>query len=133
MEVVSGAASQIPQEATLPRVVIVDADRRVQQSVADLLAVSGEVEVVGRAGDVRAALEEVERTRPDVVLIDPRLPDAEAGLALIGGLARARPDLRLVLTGWSDAEALLNGTTCYVRKGGSPEEFVDAIVAGCRD
>ena len=129
----SGADSPTRLGASAPRVVIVDADRRVAQSVADLLAVSGEVQVVGRAGDVRAALEEVERTSPDVVLIDPRLPDAEAGLALIGGLRRAHPELRLVLTGWSDAEALLNGSTCYVRKGGSPEEFLAAIVAGCRD
>lgn len=121
--------------AWVPRVVIVDGDRRVQQSLADLLAVSGEVDVVGRAGDVRAALEEVERTRPDVVLVDPRLPDAEAGLALIGGLARAWPGLRIVLTGWNEADgrAMLTGSVCYVSKGGSPEEFIDAIVAGCRD
>src|SRR5688572_27312816 len=85
-----------------PRVVIVDADRRIQQSLADLLGVTGEVEVVGRAGDVRAALELVERERPDAVLVDPRLPDIEAGLALITGMARAWPSMRIVLTGWSD-------------------------------
>ena len=131
MEVVSRSPS--PSTSLAPRVVIVDADRRIQQSLSDLLAVSGEVDVVGHAGDVRAALELVEQTGPDVVLIDPRLPDPEAGLAQFGGLARARPDLRVVLTGWSDAEALFNGTTCYVSKGGSPEEFVEAIVAGCTD
>lgn len=132
MEVVRNST---PASAPMPRVVIVDGDRRVQQSVADLLSVSGEVEVVGSAGDVRAALELVEETRPDVVLIDPRLPDADAGLALIGGLARAWPGLRIVLTGWNDAEGrtLLNGTACFVSKGGSPEEYVEAVVAGCRD
>ena len=134
MEVVSRPASPSVASAP-PRVAIVDADRRIQQSLADLLAVSGEVEVVGRAGDVRAALELVEDTGPDVVLIDPRLPDADAGLALIGGLARAWPGLRIVLTGWNDPDgrAFLNGTACYVSKGGSPEEFVEAIVAGCTD
>ena len=118
-----------------PRVVIVDADRRVLQSLSDLLGVSGEVDVVGRAADVRSALEEVERVRPDVVLVDPRLPDVDAGLALIGGMKRAWPSLRVVVTGWSDAEGrpVLNGTTCFVQKGSSPEEFVDAIIAGCRD
>jgi DNA-binding NarL/FixJ family response regulator len=121
--------------ATAPRVVIVDGDRRVQQSLADLLAVSGEVEVVGRAGDVRAALELVERTTPDVVLIDPRLPDAEAGLALIGGLARAWPRMRIVLTGWTDPDGrtLVNGSPRYVSKGSSPEEFAAAIAACCLD
>jgi len=117
-----------------PRVVIVDADRRVQQSLANLLGLHGDLAVVGRAGDVRAALEEVERTRPDVVLVDPRLPDVEAGVALITGLARAWPSLRIVLTGWGDTEghASLNATpTSYVSKGGSPEQFVDAIVDAC--
>jgi DNA-binding NarL/FixJ family response regulator len=117
-----------------PRVVIVDADRRVQQSLSDLLGVTGEVDVVGRAGDVRAALEEVEAKHPDVVLVDPRLPDVEAGLALVGGMARAWPDLRIVLTGWSDTEghAMVDGAARhYVSKSGSPEEFVRAIVDAC--
>ena len=68
-----------PVSPLAPRVVIVDADRRVQQSLSDLLGLTGKIAVVGRAGDVRAALEEVERSEPDVVLIDPRLPDVEAG------------------------------------------------------
>lgn len=117
-----------------PKVVIVDADRRVQASLADLLAVSGEVKVVGRAGDVRAALELVERERPDVVLVDPRLPDVEAGMALVGGLQRARPDLRIVLTGWGDTRGHAIGPadeTGYVSKSASPEAFAAAIVDAC--
>jgi DNA-binding NarL/FixJ family response regulator len=122
----------VPPDA--PRVVIVDADRRVQQSLSDLLGLTGQVSVVGHAGDVRAALEAVERVRPDVMLVDPRLPDVEAGMALIAGVARAWPSLRIVLTGWSDTEghARLDATPmCYVSKGGSPEEFVTAIVDAC--
>ena len=124
-----------PELPSTPRVVIVDADRRVLQSLSDLLGVSGEVEVVGRAGDVRAALEEIERLNPDVVLVDPRLPDVDAGMALIGGMTRAWPSIRVVITGWADNEArpALNGHSCFVSKGSSPEEFVDAIVAGCRN
>ena len=118
-----------------PRVVIVDADRRVQQSLSDLLGVTGEVKVVGRAGDVRAALREVERLQPDVVLVDPRLPDVEAGQALIGGMTRAWPSMRIVLTGWSGPEGH-NGHggetgSRYVSKGSSPEAFVTAIVEAC--
>ena len=124
--------SQLP---SVPRVVIVDADRRVLQSLSDLLGVSGEVDVVGRATDVRSALEEIERLNPDAVLVDPRLPDVDAGMALIGGMTRAWPSIRVVMTGWGDSDSrpALNGSTCYVGKGSSPEEFVDAIVAGCRD
>ena len=123
-----------PVPPSSPRVVIVDADRRVQQSLADLLGVTGEVDVVGRAGDVRAALQEVERSRPDVVLVDPRLPDIEAGIALIRGLGRAWPRMRIVLTGWSDTGGHSmpgDAHPRYVSKGGTPEEFVSAIVACC--
>jgi DNA-binding NarL/FixJ family response regulator len=126
------ARSELP---SVPRVVIVDADRRVLQSLSDLLGVSGDVQVVGRAADVRAALEEIERVHPDVVLVDPRLPDVDAGIALIGGMRRAWPSIRVVMTGWGDGDArpALNGSACYVSKGSSPEEYVEAIVAGCRD
>ncbi|CAN5572718.1 hypothetical protein BH23CHL10_BH23CHL10_05520 [soil metagenome] len=116
------------------RVVIVDADRRVQASLADLLAISGDVRVVGRAGDVRAALEMVEQTRPDVALIDPRLPDLEAGEALMTGLRLAWPDMRIVLTGWSDVEGHSLPSTArprFVSKSASPEAFVAAIVDAC--
>lgn len=118
-----------------PRVVIVDADRRVQQSLSDLLGVTGEVEVVGRAGDVRSALQEVERLQPDAVLVDPRLPDVEAGQALIGGMARAWPSMRIVLTGWSGPEGHDGpgeSRRRHVSKGSSPEAFVTAIVDACR-
>ncbi len=118
-----------------PRVVIVDADRRIQQSLADLLGVTGEVEVVGRAGDVRAALELVERERPDVVLVDPRLPDIDAGLAMITGMARAWPSMRVVMTGWNDTtgHAQVGATeTAYVSKSAAPAEFAAAIVSACR-
>lgn len=128
------SASPRPTLPRSPRVVIVDADRRVQQSLADLLGVSGEVQVVGRAGDVRAALELVEQELPDAVLVDPRLPDVEAGLALVAGLARAWPSMRVVTTGWSDTEGhapLGSSETTYVSKSASPEQFAAAIVDAC--
>lgn len=128
------SVTPLPVAPSAPRVLIVDADRRVQQSLADLLGLTGRVAVVGRAGEVRAALEEVERVKPDVVLVDPRLPDVEAGIALIAGMSRAWPSMRIVLTGWGDTEGhaqLEDARFCYVSKGGSPEEFVTAIVDAC--
>ncbi len=123
-----------PVTVELPRVVIVDADRRVQQSLSELLRVTGKVKVSGSAGDVRGALETVERVHPDVVLVDPRLPDVEAGAALVNGIARAWPKLQIILTGWADTEGhgLLDGVrTTYVGKDSSPEEFVAAILDAC--
>lgn len=123
-----------PALPSAPRVVIVDADRRVQQSLADLLGVAGGVEVVGRAGDVRAALEEIERTRPDILLLDPRLPDVEAGRALVAGVQRAWPSLKIVLTGWGPSAA--DGVpgpdlSPSVSKDASPEEFAAAVLEAC--
>ena len=73
--------------------------------------------------------------QPDVVLVDPRLPDVEAGTALVSGMAaRAGPTMRIVLTGWSDTDGraeLAGAVTSYVSKGGTPEEFVTAIVEAC--
>ncbi|HEU5324730.1 MAG TPA: response regulator transcription factor [Candidatus Limnocylindria bacterium] len=125
--------SRLPLSTT-PRVVIVDADRRVQSSLADLLGVTHEVSVVGRAGDVRSALQVIESEHPDAVLVDPRLPDVEAGIALISGIARAWPDMRIVLTGWNDTgghSLTPVAATRYVSKNASPEEFVQAVVQAC--
>ena len=121
--------------ADSPRVVIVDDDRRVQQSLAELLRLTGRVEVVGRASGVRNALELVEREDPDVMIVDPRLPDLEAGAALVSSLRRSRPGLRIVLAGWSvtpEQPELLSTACSYVSKNGTPEEFIAAVVDACR-
>lgn len=113
---------------------IVDEDRRVQQSLADLLRLTGRLNVIGRAGDVRSALEIVERENPDVLIVDPRLPDLEAGAALVTSLRRARPSLRIVLAGWSvtpEQPELLSGACSYVSKNGTPEDFIAAVVDAC--
>ena len=117
-----------------PRVVIVDEDRRVQQSLADLLRLTGRVNVIGRASNVRTALEIVERENPDVLIVDPHLPDLEAGAALVSSLERARPSLRIVLAGWSvtpEQPELLSSACSYVSKNGTPEDFIAAVVDAC--
>jgi DNA-binding NtrC family response regulator len=115
-----------------PRVVIVDLDRRVQQSLADVLELGG-LSVVGIAGDVRTALEAVERTRPDVLLIDPRLPDVTAGEALLSSLARGWPSMRVVLMGWSEGleHATPGPRHAVVPKNADPDAFVAAAIEAC--
>jgi len=92
------------------------------------------VAVIGGAGDVRAALELIDRARPDVALVDPRLPDIEAGIALVAGLSRAWPQMRIIMTGWNDTVGhaqMRDTSTTYVSKSASPEEFANAIVEAC--
>jgi DNA-binding NarL/FixJ family response regulator len=119
--------------AQVPRVAIVDADRRIRQSLADLLRLGG-VDVIGTAGDVREALDLNRRLHPSILIVDPRLPDVEAGAALISSLHLARPDLRVILMGWgADPESIIptDAVCAFVAKGAAPEEFIAATVAAC--
>jgi DNA-binding NarL/FixJ family response regulator len=113
-----------------PRVAVVDADRRVQQSIAEVLRVAG-VEVIGTAGDVRSALELVEAKHPTVLLVDPRLPDIDAGRALLSGISLGWPSVRLVLMGWTDEREGVPAQAAFVSKSALPEEFVAATLKAC--
>ena len=81
----------------MPRtVVIVDDHARFRRSARKLLELEG-FDVIGEAADGASALAEVERLRPDLVLLDVQLPDA-SGLDLVpllepdlGGPARLEP------------------------------------------
>ncbi len=125
----SSPATQESSE-TPARVAIVDADRRVQQSIAEVLRVAG-VEVIGTAGDVRSAMELVETGHATVMVVDPRLPDIDAGRALLSGIALGWPSVRVVLMGWTDEPDGMPADAAFVSKTALPEEFVAATVAAC--
>jgi two-component system nitrate/nitrite response regulator NarL len=117
-----------------PRTAIIDADRRVQQSLAEVLRLTGRVRVVGCAGDVRQGLELVEREHPDVVIVDPRLPDLAAGESFLSGVRLAWPATQIVITGWGDRReqpAIAERAATFVSKSGLPEQFVAAVVEAC--
>ena len=124
----SPARHELPEPSA--RVAVIDADRRVQQSIAEVLRVAG-VEVIGTAGDVRSAMELVETAHPTVLLVDPRLPDIDAGRALLSGVALGWPSVRLVLMGWTDDSDAMPLGSAFVSKTAQPEEFVAATVAAC--
>jgi two-component system response regulator DevR len=122
--------------APRPRIAIVDSDRRVQQSLGEVLRVTGDVAVVGAAGDVRHGLELIELEQPDVVVLDPRLPDISAGEAFVSSVRLAWPATRIVLTGWNDARErpdLAASATAFVSKSAPADEFVAAVLDACRD
>ena len=119
------------------RVVVVDPDHRVRHSLAGLIGCLGEtVDVVGTAADLHTALELIESGRPHVVLVDPRLPDIDAGLALIGEIRARWPDLRVIVMGWSAAlehPALASGASAFIGKTATANDFLDAIRGTWRD
>ena len=114
------------------RVVVVDADDLVRQTVAALLGIGDRIEVVGLAGQAGPATDIVINTRPDVVLVDPRLPDLDGGLAFIRRLHDLAPGVRVLVVcspEFLDVAALAEGVDGSLRKTFRPGDLTAAIVA----
>ncbi len=113
------------------RVVLVDDDPLVRAGLNLMLGGAPRLEVVGEAGDGAEALEVIDRVRPDVVLMDIRMPRVD-GLAATQRLAeRPDPPKVIVLTTFDADEyvvrALAGGATGFLLKDTSPPAIVDAI------
>lgn len=125
----------VPVPADPVRVMVVDADDRVRESLSGLLAIGDQVMVVGSAGGVGAALDLTADCCPDVVLVDPRLPEVERGIGLIASLRDRHPDVVVLVLCPSDAvEPALRacGADGFVRKTFRPTELTAAILAANR-
>lgn len=113
------------------RVAIADDQTLMRQGLASLLAISDEVDVVGHAADGDEALAVVADLRPDVLLLDLRMPGRD-GIATLEEL-RDRGDRTpvLVLTTFDDDELVLRamraGAKGYMLKDVALEELVGAI------
>ncbi len=113
------------------RVALVDDHEVVRRGLRDLLDGEPGIEVVAEAGGVAEALTRVEATRPDVVVVDVRLPDGD-GVALCRTLrSLARPPQCLVLTAFDDeralVEAIMAGASGYLLKQVRGQDLVDAV------
>ena len=117
------------------RVLVVDADDRVRESLTGLLAISGQCMVVASAGQVSLALDLALDHKPDVVIVDPRLPEVDGGIALISSLRAKLPSTRILAMSWSDSPesaVMESGADGFVRKTFRPSELTAAIVAAGR-
>src|SRR5918993_201522 len=117
------------------RVLVVDADDRVRESLTGLLAIGDQVIVVGSSGLAGPALDLAAECEPDIVIVDPRLPEVEGGLTFIAAVRSACPDARILAMSWSDAlesAALGGGAHAFVRKTFRPAELIAAILAAAR-
>ena len=124
----------VPGVAPL-RVLVVDADERTRESLAGLLGIGERCIVVGSAGHPVQALGLLAEFQPDVIVVDPRLPEIDGGRAFIARVRELSPATRILVMGWSDAieqDCLLNGADAFMRKTFKPRELVDAVVAASR-
>lgn len=87
------------------RLLLVEDHDMVAEAIGLALGQTDGVEVVGRSASIAAAVADTARFKPDVVLLDRRLPDGD-GISAIGRLMAAAPEARvLVLTGEASASA----------------------------
>ncbi|MEN3304821.1 MAG: hypothetical protein V7603_1023 [Micromonosporaceae bacterium] len=113
------------------RVLVVDDQIMIRDGLATLLSAAGDIEVVGRAGDGRAAVELARTLAPDVVVMDIRMPvlDGLAATAEIAG-AGPRPGVLILTTFDLDEyvyEALGAGASGFLLKDASGAELVEAV------
>jgi len=113
------------------RVLVVDDQRLIRDSIASLLDVQPGIAVVGTAGDGREAVDQATALEPDVVLMDVRMPTMD-GIDALSVLRLRVPMCRVVmLTTFDDEEyvvrALRAGATGYLLKDLPARELADAV------
>ncbi|WP_330347126.1 response regulator transcription factor [Streptomyces sp. NBC_00582] len=118
-------------EQTPVRVFLVDDHEVVRRGLADLLDAEPDISVIGDAGTVDHALARGPALRPDVAVLDVRLPDGD-GISVCRELRSRMPDLAcLMLTSFDDEEALLDaimaGASGYVLKQIKGSDLVSAV------
>lgn len=113
------------------RVFLVDDQTLVRQGVRSLLALSDDIEVVAEASDGREAVERIPEVKPDVVLMDMRMP-VMSGLEALQALSRTQQlPPSIILTTFDDDQLVLAGLKAgargYLLKDVSLDQLVGAI------
>jgi len=113
------------------RVLIADDDDLMRAGLKAVLSSDPAIELVGEAGDGRAAIERVRALRPDVVLMDVRMPDVD-GITATRELTAFAPHTKvLMLTTFEQDDYIFGGLAAgaagFLLKRTTPEELIGAI------
>jgi DNA-binding NarL/FixJ family response regulator len=113
------------------RILLCDDHEVVREGLRGLIARQDGMTVVGEAGTVAEVIEAAARTKPDVVIMDVRLPDG-SGVEACRAIREARPETKVImLTSYADDDALfasiIAGASGYLLKQTRGQAVVDAI------
>ncbi|BAS27259.1 response regulator transcription factor [Limnochorda pilosa] len=113
------------------RILIVDDHEVVRIGLRSLLERIGQFEVAGEAGSAQEAINLVRSRKPDVVIMDIRMPDG-SGIEACRAIRSENPDVKVImLTSYTDDEAIFSsvmaGASGYVLKQIGSQELVEAI------
>jgi two-component system, NarL family, response regulator DevR len=113
------------------RVFLLDDHEVVRRGLKDLLEADGDIVVVGESGLAQEAARRIPALRPDVAVLDGRLPDG-SGIDVCREVRSAHPEIAaLILTSYDDDEALFSaimaGAAGYVLKQIRGNDLVDAV------
>jgi two-component system, NarL family, response regulator DevR len=113
------------------RVFLLDDHEIVRRGLIALLESAGDIEVVGESGSAQEATRRIPALRPQVAILDARLPDG-SGIDVCRDVRSADPQIRaLILTSYQDDEALFSaimaGAAGYVLKQIRGTDLIDAV------
>jgi DNA-binding NarL/FixJ family response regulator len=113
------------------RVLVADDEPLIRAGIRAVLNSAGDLEVVAEAEDGRAAIEAARSHRPDVALLDIRMPVLD-GLATLAELQRSAPGLKVVMvstfaTDEHVSRALRSGSAGFIVKDSAPHELIAAV------
>ena len=113
------------------RIIVVDDHTIMRDGLSAILDSEPDLEIVGAAADGKAAITEVDRVVPDIVIIDLSMPRTD-GATAIADIKRRHPDIGVVVLTFhkDDAHihsALLAGADAYVLKGDGRDDLLSAI------
>ena len=113
------------------RVFLLDDHEVVRRGLAELLQHEGDIDVVGESGSAVEATHRIPALRPDVAILDARLPDGN-GIDVCRDVRAVDPSIRgLILTSYEDDEALfaaiMAGAAGYVLKQIRGTDLLDAV------
>jgi DNA-binding NarL/FixJ family response regulator len=119
-------------DPSLPiRVFLLDDHEVVRRGLRDLLESDGDIEIVGESGTAQEATSRIPALRPDVAVLDARLPDG-SGIDVCRDVRSVDPHIKaLILTSYDDDEALfaaiLAGAAGYLLKQVGGNDLLDAV------